>query len=128
MFVKMILYKMTHTLRIRMFVKIILFIMTHTFQIKNQNKKLNTLAFFVIYDAILSLTLKGRSLKPNIRQGLYMKSYLSLYQAVSAFGLNKSFDIAKEDYDGKKSMCGYDLTADQDSEEGQLHPIKTGSL
>ena len=25
-------------------------------------------------------------------------------------------------------MWGYDLTADQGSEEGQLHPIKTGSL
>ena len=50
-----------------------------------------------------------------------------MYQAVSAFGLNKSFDIAKEDYNGGYCMWGYDLTADQGS-EGQLHPIKTGSL
>ena len=51
-----------------------------------------------------------------------------MYQAVSAFGLNKSFDIAKEEYNGGYCMWGYDLTADQGSEEGQLHPIKTGSL
>ena len=61
--------------------------------------------------------------EPNFRQGLYLKSYLSLYQAVSAFGLSKAFDIVKEDY-----VVGYDLTADQCSEEGQLHPIKTESL
>ena len=71
---------------------------------KNQNKKSNKITVFVIDDAISSLTLKGRPLKPNFRQGLYLKSYLSLYQAVSAFGLNKSFDIAKEDYIGKYSM------------------------
>ena len=35
--------------------------MTHTLQIKNQNKKSNKIAFFVIDDAILSLTLKGKS-------------------------------------------------------------------
>ena len=50
-----------------------------------------------------------------------------MYQAVSAFGLNKSFDITKEDYNGYY-MWGCNLTADQGSEEGQLHPIKTGSL
>ena len=73
-------------------------------------------------------SIHNRPFEPNFEQGLYLKSYLSLYQAVSAFGLNKSFDIAKEDYNGGYSMWGYDLTADQGSEEGQLHPIKTGSL
>ena len=70
----------------------------------------------------------NRPFERNFEQGLYLKSYLSLYQAVSAFGLNKSFDIAKEDYIGGYCMWGYDLTADKGSEEGQLHPIKTGSL
>ena len=51
-----------------------------------------------------------------------------MYHTVSAFGLNKSFDIAKEDYNGGYCMWGYDLTADQSSEKGQLHPIKTRSL
>ena len=91
---------MTHTMGIKMFVKIILYIMTHTLRIKKSNEKSTKIAFIVIYDAILSLTLKGRPVEPNFRQGLYLKSYLSLYQAVSAFGLNKSFDIAKEDYVG----------------------------
>ena len=73
-------------------------------------------------------SIHNRPFEPNFEEGLYLKSYLSLYQAVSAFGLNKSFDIAKEDYNGGYCMWGYDLTADQGSEEGQLHPIKTGSL
>ena len=73
-------------------------------------------------------SIHNRPFEPNFEQGLYLKSYLSLYQAVSAFGLNKSFDIAKEDYNGGYCIWGYDLTADQGSEEGQLHPIKTGSL
>ena len=92
------------------------------------NKNQNEIAFFVIDDAILSLTLKGRPFKPNFGQGLYLRSYLSLYQAVSAFGLNKSFDIAKKDYVCGYCMWGYDLTTDQSREESQLHPIKTGSL
>ena len=73
-------------------------------------------------------SIHNRPFEPNFGQGLYLKSYLSLYQAVSAFGLNKSSDIAKEDYNGGYCIWGYDLTADQGSEEGQLHPIKTGSL
>ena len=73
-------------------------------------------------------SIHNRPLEPNFRQRLYLKSYLSLYQAVSAFGLNKLFGIAKEDYVGGYCMWGYDLTADQGSEEAQLHPIKTGSL
>ena len=73
-------------------------------------------------------SIHNRPFEPYFEQGLYLKSYLSLYQAVSAFGLNKSFAIAKEDYNGGYCMWGYDLTADQGSEEGQLHPIKTGSL
>ena len=73
-------------------------------------------------------SIHNRPFEPNFEQGLYLKSYLSLYQAFSAFGLNKSFYIAKEDYNGGYCMWGYDLTADQGSEEGQLHPIKTGSL
>ena len=73
-------------------------------------------------------SIHNRPFEPNFEQGLYLKSYLSLYQAVSAFGLNKSFHIAKEDYNGGYCMWGYDLTAGQGSEEGQLHPIKTGSL
>ena len=51
----------------------------------------------------------NRPFDPIFGQGLYLKSYLSWYQAVSAFGLNKSFDIAKEDYVGGYCMWGYDL-------------------
>ena len=34
-------------------------------------------------------SIHNRPFEPNFEQGLYLKSYLSLYQAVSAFGLNK---------------------------------------
>ena len=73
-------------------------------------------------------SIHNRPFEPDFENGLYLKSYLSMYQAVSALGLNKSFDIAKEDYVGGYCLWGYDLTPDQGSEEGQLHPIKTGSL
>ena len=90
-----------------------------------------TLFVFNILISKLDVSCNGHSIhnrpfEPNFEQGLYLKSYLSLYQAVSAFGLNKSFDIAKEDYIGGYCMWGYDLTADQGSEEGQLHPITSG--
>ena len=38
-----------------------------------------------------------------------------MYQAVTAFRLNKSSDIAKEDYIGGYCIWGYDSTADQGS-------------
>ena len=67
-------------------------------------------------------SIHNRPFEPDFRQELYLKSYLSLYQTVSAFGLNKPF----EGYVGGYCMLEYDLTADQGSEDGQLHP--TGSL
>lgn len=70
----------------------------------------------------------NRPFEPNFEAGLYLKSYLSMYQAVSAVGQNKSFDVSKEEYANGYCMWGYDLTPDQGSEEGQLHPIKTGNL
>ena len=73
-------------------------------------------------------SIHNRPFEPDFEHGLYLKSYMSLYQATAALGLNKSFDITKEDYPRGYCMWGYDLTADQGSEGGQLHPIKTGNL
>ena len=73
-------------------------------------------------------SIHNRPFEPDFEHDLYLKSYMSLYQATAALGLNKSFDIAKEDYPHGYCMWGYDLTADQGSEGGQLHPIKTGNL
>ena len=74
----------------------------------------------------------------NFRQVLYLKSYLSLYQAVSAFGLNKSFDIAKKDYVGgycmffghKRTQIALPVTKtypDCPSRVGICHFSETGS-
>ena len=70
----------------------------------------------------------NRPFEPNFEQKLYLKSYLSMHQAVSALAQNKSFNITKEEYAKGYCLWGYDLTPDQGSEEGQLHPIKTGNL
>ena len=70
----------------------------------------------------------NRPFEPNFADKLYLRSYLSLHQAVSSFGHDKSFNISKKDYIGGYCLWGYDLTPDQGSEEGQLHPIKTGTL
>ena len=51
-----------------MFVKIILYILIHTLRMKKSNKKSNKIAFFVIHDAILSLTLKGKILSIKIME------------------------------------------------------------
>ena len=73
-------------------------------------------------------SIHNRPFEPDFEHGLFLKSYLSLHQAASAIGANKSFDITKAEFEAGYALWGYDLTADQGSEEGQLHPIKTGSL
>lgn len=70
----------------------------------------------------------NRPFEPNFTEGVYLKSYLSLHQALGSLGLNKSFDITKEDFIGGFCLWGFDLTPDQGSEETQMHPIKTGNL
>ena len=70
----------------------------------------------------------NRPFEPNFEQKLYLRSYMSLYQAVASLGQNKSFGLNMDDYAGGNCLWGYDLTPDQGSEEGQLHPLKTGNL
>ena len=57
-----------------------------------------------------------------------MRSYMSLYQATGALGLNRSIGLTLTEYKNGYTFWGFDLTADQGCEEGQLHPIKTGNL
>ena len=70
----------------------------------------------------------NRPFEPNFEEKLYLQSYLSMYQAVGSLGQNKSFSISKDAYISGYCLWGYDLTPDQGSEEGQLHPIRTGNL
>jgi hypothetical protein len=73
-------------------------------------------------------SIHNRPFEPDFENNLYLQSYMSMYQTVSALGLNKSFDISKHDYANGYCIWGYDLTPDQGSEGGHLHPIRTGNL
>ena len=73
-------------------------------------------------------SIHGKPFEPDFTNGLTLRSYLSLFNATKSIGADKSFGITKEEYDAGFALWGFDLTADQGSEEGQLHPIKTGGL
>ena len=54
---------------------------------------------------------------------------MTLYQATGEIGQDRSMGINYDNYtDGGFVLWGFDLTADQGSEQGHLHPIKTGNL
>ena len=81
----------------------------------------------------LEVSIDGKSIhnkafQPNFETGEVLRSYMSLYQATGALGLNRSFGLSMNDYRNGYTLWGLDLTADQGCEEGQLHPIKTGNL
>ena len=70
----------------------------------------------------------NKAYQPNFTTGECLRSYMSLYQATGALGQNRSMGLTLTDYKSGYTLWGFDLTADQGSEEGQLHPIKTGNL
>ena len=81
----------------------------------------------------LDVSIDGKSIhnkpfQPDFENGHFLRSYMSLYQATGALGQNRSMGIMLSDYKAGYTLWGFDLTADQGSEEGQLHPIKTGNL
>lgn len=81
----------------------------------------------------LEVSIDGKSIhnkpfQPNFTTGECLRSYMSLYQATGALGLNRSIGLSMDEYKQGYSLWGFDLTADQGCEEGQLHPIKTGNL
>ena len=82
----------------------------------------------------LEVSVDGRSIHNNpfqtdFTKGQCLKSYMSLFQATGALGRDRSMGINYDEYkDGGYVLWGLDLTADQGSEEGHLHPIKTGNL
>ena len=81
----------------------------------------------------LEVSLDGKTqhnnpFNPNFATGQCLRSYMSLFQAMGSLGMNRSMGLTLEDYKAGYTLWGIDLTADQGSEEGQLHPIKTGNL
>ena len=78
--------------------------------------------------AVNGTSIHNKPFEPDFENGNYLQSYMSLYQATGALGQNRSMGISLEAYGAGYTLWGYDLTADQGCEEGQLHPIRTGNI
>ncbi|XP_053403284.1 uncharacterized protein F54H12.2-like [Mercenaria mercenaria] len=76
----------------------------------------------------VSIDIHNKAFQPDFENGECMRSCMSLYQATGPLGLNRSIGLAMTEYKSGYTLWGFDLTADQACEEGQLQPIKTGNL
>ena len=70
----------------------------------------------------------NRTFQTNFGEGECLRAYSSLFQATGSLGMNRSMGLTLEEFQNGYTLFGFDLTPDQGSEEGQLHPIKTGNL
>ena len=70
----------------------------------------------------------GKPFEPKFGADQYLRSYLSLYQALASQNQVQNCNIDYEDYKGGYCFWGYDLTPDQAADQSHLHPIKTGNL
>ena len=99
----------------------------------NGNAETNPFDFQHFFLTKLEVSLDGKTqhnmpFHPNFALGQCLRSYMSLFQATGSLGMNRSMGLKLHDYRHGYTLWGIDLTADQGSEEGQLHPIKTGNL
>ena len=70
----------------------------------------------------------GRPFEPNFRDDQYLRSYMSLYQALSSQNQVQNCNISFQDYKDGYCFWGFDLTPDQGADQSHLHPLKTGNL
>ena len=70
----------------------------------------------------------GKPFEPKFGANQYLRSYLSLYQALASQNQVQNCNIDYEDYKGGYCFWGYYLTPDQAADQSHLHPIKTGNL
>ena len=70
----------------------------------------------------------GRPFEPNFRDDQYLRSYMSLYQALSSQNQVQNCNISFQDYKDGYCFWGLDLTPDQGADQSHLHPLKTGNL
>ena len=70
----------------------------------------------------------GRPFEPNFRDDQYLRSYMSLYQALSSQNQVQNCNISFQDYKDGYCFWGFDLTPDQGADQNHLHPLKTGNL
>ena len=70
----------------------------------------------------------GRPFEPNFNDDQYLRSYMSLYQALSSQNQVQNCNISLQDYKDGYCFWGFDLTPDQGADQNHLHPLKTGNL
>ena len=70
----------------------------------------------------------GKPFEPRFEKNQYLRSFLSVYQALASQNQVQNCNIDYEDYKGGNCFWGYDLTPDQAADQSHLHPIKTGNL
>ena len=70
----------------------------------------------------------GKPFEPRFGNDQYLRSFLSVYQALASQNQVQNCNIDYEDYKGGYCFWGYDLTPDQAADQSHLHPIKTGNL
>ena len=70
----------------------------------------------------------GKPFEPRFENDQYLRSFLSVYQALASQNQVQNCNIDYEDNKGGYCFWGYDLTPDQAADQSHLHPIKTGNL
>ncbi|XP_061195225.1 uncharacterized protein F54H12.2-like [Saccostrea echinata] len=73
-------------------------------------------------------TMSTRCFEPNFNEDLYLRSYLSLYQALGKLGEDWAPDITIEEYKNGYTFWGWDFTKDQEAQSDKFHIIETGNL
>ena len=70
----------------------------------------------------------GKAFVPRLADRLYLRSYMSLYQALNSSTQMQNCNIDYEDYKDGYCFWGFDFTPDQGADQGHLHPMKRGNL
>lgn len=102
----------------------------------NGNPQTNPFNFQHFKISKLDISIDGKSIhnKPlepdfsNATNKKTLQSYLSLMNALGAKSNDCGPGLPLNVYENGHTLWGFDLTADQGSEEGHLHPIKTGNI
>ena len=66
--------------------------------------------------------------EPNFRDDQYLRSYMSLYHALSSQNQVQNCNISFQDYKDGYCFWEFDLTPDKGADQSHLHPFKTGNL
>ena len=74
------------------------------------------------------LNIYGRPFEPNFRDDQYLRSYMSLYQALRSQNEVQNCNISFQDYKDGYCFWGFDLTPDQGADQSHLLPLQTGNL